>query len=444
MRVLLVNPPITHMVKFGISSFMDNILKDNPMPPLGLMYLASYIESKGHEVKILDMVLELIDLRTKIKEYKPDLIGITCTTLTFYDALHVAKFIKHIDGTPIVIGGAHCNIYPEETASFDCFDYIVQGDGEFVLEDILDTRCSHIPETKTIIDLDNLPFPARHLIDITKYHSVRDKGRLITTMITSRGCPYHCKFCYQPQGNKWRARSAENVVAEIEEIIKLGIHEIEIYDDTFTYNRERVVKICDLILSKGLKVNWAIRTRVDRVDKGMLSIMKLAGCKRVNYGIESVNNDTLKALGKGTMLSQEIQAIEWTKEVGIEIQAYFMIGNPNETPEQLFETINFANKYIPDYAYYSITTPTPGSELYLQGLREGKYNDYWKEFACNPTPDFKIKFLQEDNRKELIELYNYGYKSFYSRPSYILRQLSKVKSPSELIRKALVARKILL
>lgn len=440
MKVLLINPPITHMVKFDISSFMGNILKDNPMPPLGLMYLASYIESKGHEVKILDMAIDNVDISDSINNI--DIIGITCTTLTLYDALQVAKAIKKLSGIPIVIGGAHCNIYPDETRALGYFSYIVRGDGEISLLDILN-GVDNINNIKSVDNLDNLPFPARYLIDNTKYHSVRDKHRLITTMITSRGCPYHCKFCYQPHNNKWRARSAENVVAEIEETIKLGIHEIEIYDDTFTYNRDRVLKICDLILSKGLKVDWAIRTRVDRVDEGMLKIMKLAGCKRINYGIESVNNDTLKTLGKGTMLSQEIQAIEMTKEVGIEIQAYFMIGSPNETREDILQTIDFANKYIPDYAYYSITTPTPGSELYLQGLKEGKYNDYWKEFACNPTPDFKIRFLQEENRKELVELYNYGYKSFYSRPSYILRQLGKVKSPNELFRKALVARKIL-
>jgi radical SAM superfamily enzyme YgiQ (UPF0313 family) len=223
------------------------------------------------------------------------------------------------------------------------------------------------------------------------------------------------------------------------EIVKMGIHEIEIYDDTFTYDRDRVFDICELILRKNLKVDWSIRTRVDKVDSGMLKLMKRAGCIRINYGIESISPSVLKTLRKGFTFQQISEAIKWTKESGIELMAYFMIGSPDETDAQILATIGFANKYIPDFAYYSITSVLPGTSLYKKGLEEGRYNDFWKEFATNPTPDFKYRLWDEDNKVKLAKMMEYGYKSFYGRPSYIAKQLFKVRSPNDLLNKAKVA-----
>lgn len=444
MRLLLVNPPLYNIVKSTISTFVDNLLLDNPMLPLGLMYLASYIlKHTKHNVKISDLAIEDTLLRD-LREYNPDIVGITCTTLTIYDAWQVAKVCKLYNSKIItVIGGAHCNIYPEETANLDSIDYVVRGDGEVPIVNILNSIDSNnsidrINSINVIEDLDSIPFPARHLIDINKYHTAVS-SRPITSMITSRGCPFYCNFCYQPHYKKWRARSAFNIVGEMLECEELDIKEIEIYDDTLTYDRDRVFEICEQIDYWGVKLSWAIRTRVDCVDREMLFALAQAGCKRINYGIESITPSILKTLRKGFNIEQITNAIKWTKEAGIEIQAYFMLGSPNETREQILDTIKFANEYVPDYAYYSITTPMPGTALYEQGLKEGRYNDYWKEFASNPTPSFWIRFYNEDNREELIKLFNYGYKSFYSKPSRILKQLVNTRSISEFARKAKIA-----
>jgi radical SAM superfamily enzyme YgiQ (UPF0313 family) len=164
--------------------------------------------------------------------------------------------------------------------------------------------------------------------------------------------------------------------------------------------------------------------------------MARAGCKRINYGIESANPEVLKMLRKGITPEQSEEAVRMTKEAGIEVQAYFMIGSPRETKEQIMNTIAFANKLNPDYCYYSITSPTPATPLYTLGMKEGKFNDYWREFAKNPIANFKARFWGDLQREELIELMEYAYKSFYLRPKFILKQLVKVRSFNDLMQKA--------
>jgi anaerobic magnesium-protoporphyrin IX monomethyl ester cyclase len=299
-RILLVNPPTDHIVKSGVSSFIDSFVKDNSMPPLGLMYLAAYVERcTEQEVKICDMNVGE-SLFSMLEQWNPEVVGITTTTLTLYDALLVAKYCKEYNCNIVtVMGGAHCGIYPQETASFPEIDYVIQGEGELPFLRVLNGVNTKILIPEYVEDVDLLPYPARHLIDITKYHSVLNK-KLTTSICTSRFCPYHCEFCYQPKyAKRWRARSAQNVVGEMEQIVNMGIGEIEIMDDTFTFDRTRVVAICWYINNKNLKIDWNVRTRVDKVDEGMLHNMAEAGCKRINYGIESYVPETLKTLRKG-------------------------------------------------------------------------------------------------------------------------------------------------
>lgn len=431
MRILLVNPPINHVVS---SDFSSKLLSSGFVPPLGLMYLASYAKGFGHDVQILDMAFDNA-LKMKIMTYNPDIIGITSTTLTLYDAIATAKAVKKVGNIPVMIGGAHCDIYPKETASFDCIDYVVRGDGWKPLLRVLNNeQKSKICEVDPLEDFNSVPFPDRRMVDIEKYHSAISKGKLMTTMISSLGCPYSCIFCHQPHYKKWRARSAINVVNEMMEISRMGISEIEIYDDTFTYDRHRVIEICNMLSVLKLKVDWNIRTRVDRVDPILLQFMAKAGCKRINYGIESVTPSVLKTLRKGFGLEQIKDAIRWTREAGIEMQAYFMLGSPGETKEQMLDTIKFANKYIDDYAFYSITQVLPGTDLCK--------NDFWTEFARNPIPGLALPLWNETDHKELEELLDYAYRSFYLRPGYILKQFMKVKSAEEFVRKASMAIKM--
>ena len=192
-------------------------------------------------------------------------------------------------------------------------------------------------------------------------------------MFTSRGCPFQCLFCDRPHlGKVFRARSAKNVVDEMEECQKMGIKEIFIYDDTFGVNRQRVLDICSEIQKRKLTITWDVRTRVDTVDEEMLKAMKNANCQRIHYGVEAGAQKILNILKKGITLKQIEKAFRMTKGIGVETVGYFMIGSPNETRKDILETIKLAKKLNPDFVHISITTPFPATGLYYLGL-EKKY-----------------------------------------------------------------------
>jgi len=285
-----------------------------------------------------------------------------------------------------------------------------------------------------ISDLDKIPFPARHLTPYKKYSSLLAKRNPITTMITSRGCPYNCLFCMRPHlGKKFRARSAKNVVDEIEECVNIGIKEFLIYDDTFTVERKRVMDICNEIMRRRLDIGWDIRTRVDTVDYELLKKMKKAGCERIHYGVEKGNQEQLDILRKGITLKQVKNAFRLTKKVGIGTLAYFMIGGPKETRKTVMQSINFAKMIKPDYAHFSITTPFPATDLYDLALKKAIIKkDVWKEFAKKPGKDFVPPVWDENlSREEMISLLRLAYKKFYTRPVYIINRFLGMKSLHE-------------
>ncbi|MBA7499046.1 Anaerobic magnesium-protoporphyrin IX monomethyl ester cyclase [subsurface metagenome] len=460
MKVLLINPPIDNMITTNIPTYVDE--ERGYSPPLGIMYVASYAEKHtDYKIEILDMLAEEVRcdrLKNEIKKRKPDIVGITTTTFTLIDVMLTAKAIKDVDNNiKVILGGPHVNIYPEESIRRPEVDFLVFGEGEIAFTELIQNIESYkaLRKIKGIVfkhngkvintgqrdlieNLDILPFPARHLTKVNRYNSLLAKRAPVTTMMTSRGCPYKCLFCDRPHlGKRFRARSAKNVVDEMEECVNMGIHEFLLYDDTSTIDRQRVIDICDLIIERSLDVGWDIRARVNTVDMEMLRALKRAGCERIHYGVESANPRILKILRKGITLRQVEKAFKMTKEVGIDILAYFMIGSPTETREEIINTIEYAKRLQPDYVHFSITTPFPATPLYHMGLEQGVFEDYWRNFAVNPTQDFVPEIWDENfDREELIELLEYAYKSFYIRPSYIIKGLLKVRSFDEFKRKA--------
>jgi radical SAM superfamily enzyme YgiQ (UPF0313 family) len=467
MKALLINPPFKSVIMTNTPSIVDE--EQGFFPPLGIMYIASYAENKTeHKIEILDTQVEQLNytqIEYEIKKRGPDIVGITTMTFSLIDSILTAKVVKKVDDSiAVVLGGPHVGIYPEETINFSEVDYLVIGEGEITFTELLQNiddkdklknveglvfkDNGNIVKTESrefIKDLDALPFPARHLTPYEKYCSLLAKESIVTTMITSRGCPYKCIFCNRPHlGKKFRARSAINVVNEMEECVKKGINEIAVYDDTFTLNRQRAIDVCNEILGRDLEIRWDIRTRVDTVDKELLSKLKEAGCDRIHYGIEAGTPEILKVLKKGITLEQARNAIKWSKEIGISTLAYFMIGSPGESREQINETINFAKKLNSDFAHFSITTPFPATELCTMGVEKGIIkNDCWRDFAKNPSVEFQSPYWEENlSRDELIELLNFAYKRFYIRPKYILRSISKVRSFDEFRKKAKAGLKV--
>ncbi len=468
MKVLLINPPAENTVIGNNPAIIDEERGYNP--PLGLLYIASFLQkNSSHEVEIIDAQAEEISyskLDEKVRMIQPDLVGITTMSFTLIDVLKTAKLVKKVSGDiPVVLGGVHPYIYPEETINFPDVDYLVLGEGEIVFTELLNNiaRLEKLKMTKGLVfkddgeivntgpaplidNLDTLPFPARWLTDCRKYNSLIAKRSPITTMITSRGCPYRCTFCSRPHlGKKFRARSPKNVVDEMEQCVKLGIREFLIYDDTFTIDRQRVIDICEEILRRKLDIGWDIRARVDSVDRELLVKLSRAHCERIHFGVEAGTDRILRILRKGITVEQVKKAFRLAHEAGISTLAYFMIGSPGERREDILETVRLAVELKPDFVHITITTPFPATELYQQGLEDGVWKeDFWQRFAEKPEENFHPLYWEEElSESELQELLEYAYKSFYTRPSYVIKELIKIRSWHELKRKIRAGLKIL-
>ena len=260
-------------------------------------------------------------------------------------------------------------------------------------------------------------------------------------MFTSRGCPYKCTFCDRPMSptiSGFRWRGAKNVVDEMADCAHLGITEIMIYDDTFSVRKDRVYEMCEEIVARKLKVTWDVRAHVNTLDADLLRAMKRAGCDRIHFGVESGNDRMLKLIKKNTTVRRIKETFRETRNTGIEALAYFIIGQQSETFADIQDTMDLAKELKPDYSHFTIFCPYPGTEIYETGLAKGVIKeDVWRNFARNPVPGFELPVWEEIfTRQQLYELIVKCYKSFYSRPSYVLGRMLRVRSLGELRRKA--------
>lgn len=461
MKVLLINPPREYEVIGNNPKIIEKERGHNP--PLGILYLAGYLEARTtQQVTVLDAQVEELDypgLRARVAAEAPDVVGITAMTLTLIDVVKTVAAVREArPSARIVLGGPHVHLFPEESIALPGVDYLVMGEGEEAFADLLERmddpealartpglvfrandRLVNTGLRPSIENLDALPFPARHRTPYRKYNSLLAAGEIVTTIFTSRGCPFRCTFCDRPHlGKKFRAAGAQRVVDEIQQCVELGIREFLVYDDTFTIQKGRVIEICDEILRRGLKIGFDIRARVDTVNEEMLSKLKQAGCQGIHYGVEAGTAHILSILNKGITLEKAQEAFALTRRHGIPILAYFMIGNPSETLEDIRTTFRVIRKLSPDFVHITVLTPFPGTEIYRDALARGIIErDVWREFAARPDPSFVPPHWGEHfTREELQNLLSEGYKGFYLRPGYILRRVGKLRSWPELKKKA--------
>jgi len=466
-KILLINPPSINMIETNNASFVEE--ESGFYPPLGLLYIVSYLKKYSNfEVKVLDAQVEALNyqqINEQVKLYSPDLVGIHTSTFLLLDVLKVAHNIKGIDPRIHVnLGGPHVYIFPEQTIKFKPVDSLIIGEGEKTFTELANALNSkksleHIQglvykrqgqvyfnrAQEYIEDLDGLPFPSRISSPYLKYTSLLSANRVMTTFISSRGCPFKCIYCDRPHlGKKYRWRSADNIIQEIKECLALGIKEIVFFDDIFTMNRKRVLDICERIIKEEIKFRWSIRARVDTVDAEILGKLKKAGCERISFGVESGAQKVLDKLRKGITLEQARQAFKLCKDTGVSTLADFMIGSPGENVDDIERTIDFALELDPDYVQFTITTPYPATELYRVGLESGILKeDYWKAFANEPSPDFSPRYWEENiSRAGLIELRKKAYRKFYLRPKYVFNSLLKLNSVGEFHKKAKAAFKL--
>lgn len=444
MKILLIYPP-------GKTSFVT--------PPLGLMYLAAYLKKDGHEPVILDFLLDKFDENLLLeKAGEADLIGISAVTPLIANAIKLASLIKEKFPEKImVLGGPHPTLLPEETMkSCGNIDYIVRGEGEQRLNWLVEYlegkrkkedldgiyfkengKIVGLPQKTCIENMDFLLFPERALVPIERYSKfLESREKPATTIITSRGCPFNCIYCSKPIfGKMFRGSSAANMLKEIE-LLKneYNIRELIFYDDSFTLDRERIVKFCRLLIEAGLDIKWKCETRVNLVDEELLKLMKKAGCYLIGYGIESGNQKILNDLKKGITLAQVEKAVKIANDAKIEILGYFMLGIPGEGEKEIKETIDFAKRLNIDYAQFAIATAFPGTELYQIAESQNRLPMGWQDsfYALGQTKN--IISLCELEPKTLQKYLKTAYRSFYFRPSYIKRKLLEMKSPKILWR----------
>src|SRR3990172_610260 len=457
-------------------------------PPLGLCYIAGMLEKEGYNVNIIDGQVEkdkdeavekngfirvgisIEGLSKLIARSAPDIIGLSCPlSIMWEDVSKLSRLLKNDSPNSFqVLGGFHPSAFPQECLRDSKVDCIVIGEGEITFLEVVNrisqkqnpfnsNGIAFINENgvpvknqprEHIKNLDLIPFPARHMIDLEKYIKINksqggQKRYRYTTVITSRGCPNDCIFCSVKVvwGRGWRARSPENVVEELEELKnKYKINEIHFEDDNISLNKKRMNRLCDLIIEKDLDMTWTTPNgiAVHTLDKELLIKMKKSGCHQLNFGIESGNEFILSSvIRKNLRLAKAREVIAWTKEAGIWAHGFFVIGFPGETHKMIQDTLNFANTSNLDSAFFTIATPYPGTELFDILVSMGKKidrNSFLKlrSMDCAVGTDF---FTSE----ELVELQKAVYKNFFiyrfykeMNPINIIKRLKDIDSKDDI------------
>ncbi len=419
-------------------------------PPLGLAYLGSAVLAVGSECKIVDMENERLtatDLISIINDYRPDMAGLTATTPVFNNAKLLAEALKkNFPDLPVGIGGVHSTIIGKPVME-ECgyFDFQVVGEGETTIQEIIAgyekdgslegvngvifRRGNKIIENRKrslIENLDDIPIPARHLLDTKRYrHYLPGKGFVVyADVLTSRGCPFQCTFCSQHTmyGRRMRWHSIGRIIAELKEITEnLGIQHIIIIDETLTLNKGRMLKLCRAIKDAGLKFTWEGWTHASAIDEEMLGAMKSAGLIRISFGIESGDPEILKSIKKGVTLEQIRNAYKITAQFGLETRGSAILGHPNETRETAWRTIKFIRSIKEcQQMFLNIACPYPGTELYDcavkgRGGMRLLTSDY-SQYRRYGDPVISVNDLKP---KDLKRLQSIGLLYFYLTPRRI-------------------------
>lgn len=482
MKILLIDPPFYRFIGYYNRYF-----------PLGLAYLAAVLRKDGHEVLIYDADCNvnptkmdfsrleedypfylqslkdennaiLKEVRETIRNFSPDVIGITVWTTFAASAFKIASICKEWNrDVPVVMGGPHVSIkYDEVMKICPDVDFMVRGEGEESFVELAralvrskeygagsdePSAISHElstikgisyrwngkivrnPEREFIQDLDSIPFPARDLLLNKDSYNSEDMGLLMT----SRGCPYNCSFCATSiWQRKTRYRSIDNVIEEIKLIInKYGTRQFTFKDDSFTVNKKRVLQLCDRLIKEKIKINWDCNTRVNLVDEELLRKMKKAGCNSIKVGIETGSERILKLMNKNITLKQCRQAAKLFRKVSIHWTGYFMMGLPSETKEDVYQTLKFMRELKPDYASFSVYEPFPGTHLFEIGIQKGlvQNNRSLEDFYTISPKYYYVKDINqrvdtmsreeferlEYEMKEVFHKYNMGFPRLFKR-----------------------------
>ncbi len=474
-KILLINPPITGNLSAGI--FTIKI-------PLGLAYIAGYLEKQGHHPEILDCMAYYEEIEKqkdgsyriglsdekivkKIREFQPDIVGISCSFSIYEkDSMKIAELVKQNSKAIVVFGGAHSSANYDSVLKNKNVDFVVRGEGEVVFSNLVKNfrdkrRKNSIPGTiirnknkikinkpaEYIENLDDIPFPARHLLPMEKYlnhpqNSIANMRHPTTEIITSRGCPFNCIFCsiHTVWGKKWRARSPKNVVDELEELHNIyGIKEFRFFDDNMTWDKKRIIEICDEIIKRKLDIKWDTPNGVAiaTLNEEVLRKMKKAGYYKIVMGIESGSESTLRFMRKPVSLEHAKKIIALCNKIGIWTWSTFVIGFPDETKEEIQKTIDFAKNSGLNFATFYVAQPYPGTEMYdiyeEKGLlKEGVKKNSSVTNSQYDTNQFSAQELNNLQKKAYSDFIKHRIISYLNPVKFYKEFLNRIKNFEDL------------
>jgi anaerobic magnesium-protoporphyrin IX monomethyl ester cyclase len=476
--LLLATPAYTFMSERDI----------NPLPPMGLGYLASVVRNKGIEVRILDCLVEgwdheepvddaLIrvglsdkDIKDRITGWDPDLIGINCQFSRQYKIYHrMLSLVKETKPSCVTVaGGAHATVCPDELLQDPSCDYVLTGEAEESFSRLIDALNGKSSfeaidglgrrlngqivvgkKCGWIADLDSIPFPAYDLMGIKKYfglpasHGLRHKERF-SPVITSRGCPAKCTFCsaLKVWGNKYRLRSVENVLREMRLLKKeYGIEEIMFEDDNVTANPGRAKELFSAMISENFNFSWDTPNGagVWSIDKEMLELIKASGCVKLNFPVESGSQRVLdEVIKKPLNLGKVKELIGHCRKIGLDYGMFLVIGMPGETLREMWESFKFAASCRCFTPHVSVATPYPGTELFDECVSKGYFarpftlDDLFIRSFLIKTPEWDGESLKRMLSRGILYL---KYRALLDNPSKIFRVFFKyLTHPGELLR----------
>ena len=430
MRIALIKPPPTYADWYK-------------RPLLGISYISSVLKAHGHECRIFDAYFRKISMEELVREvvdYQPEVIGLTAMTHEIDNAAGIAKRIKNEIAVTSVIGGCHITALPVRTLEeYAVFDYGIYGEGEVTILELLtvlrggkephdvdglayrqgdSVRITRPRQMLPGEELDQLP-----LYDLPEYYgnvkSALSGKREEYALLTSRGCPYSCAFCMQVLGKQVRRRSNESILREIESVIEnYGAHTFSFIDDVFLFNTSETRRLLQAMIDRGIsrKIKWGCLTRANLVNEELISLARKAGCRNIHIGVESGDDEILKAIGKSISVAQVEKAVRIIKRTRITLGAYFILGHPNETRESLQRTMNLAVKLNTDQIAVGVMVPYPGTEVYeLAKAGQAGYkllSEEWRRYDKYGGDVLAIEGLPQES---LLKWQKRIYLNFYLR-----------------------------
>lgn len=478
LKTLVLQPPISDELMWG--RFKKG---SGYVPPLGIMYIASYMETHGFYCDVLDSLVErykLSDLKNHLMKNKYEIIGITCMTNSALDAYAACKLAREISpGSLIVLGGVHPTALPEITVrEASDADLIIIGEGEQTFVDLAtcllegkdyhsvhgiaywsneEKKVKYTQPRVTVPDLNSLPFPAYHKVPMYKYipHVTQYIDLPNYPVVLQRGCPYQCTYCDHGAvlGKKIRSLSVERAVENVRFLVReYGAKGIYFLDSVFTVRRDFIMGFVKALQKQDFKISFACNARADQLDYELLSEMKKAGCWMIQIGIESGNIKSLELIkkasysaafkpdpndpeGKPYLLNKYEQEIRNCQKLGIQVMASYILGLPGETVEDVENTIRFAKKLATETALFFLPVPYPGSYLLEQAKQDGGLREdvTWKDYSCvdysNP-----VYVNPRIGKEKMQQLLSKAFSEYYRNPSVIWRNFKKITQPKDIVK----------